>query len=181
MTRKRAVFLDRDGVLNYCELKDGKPYPPKDSDSLTIVEDAPELLRKLKEEGFLLICATNQPDFKRGSRTLQNINDMNDKVRSSLPLDDLLVCLHDNDDNCDCRKPKPGMLLKASEKYDIDLSLSYMVGDRAGDVGAGRNAGARTIFLDFGYNEKKPDPPADLTCHSLKEAVETILNEKGKP
>jgi D-glycero-D-manno-heptose 1,7-bisphosphate phosphatase len=181
MTQKRAVFLDRDGVLNYSVLIGGKPHPPPDSDSLIIVDDAPELLQKLKDKGFLLICATNQPDYKRGSRTLQNINDMNDKVRSALPLDDLLVCLHDNDDKCDCRKPKPGMLLEASKKYDIDLSLSYMVGDRAGDVLAGRNAGTKTIFLDFDYKEKKPDPPADFTCHSLKEAVEIILNEKGEP
>ncbi|MDR2460388.1 MAG: HAD-IIIA family hydrolase [Deltaproteobacteria bacterium] len=176
MTLQRGVFFDRDGVLNEALLKDGKPYPPADAESLVVVPGARELLLSLKNKGFILICVTNQPDVARGSRTLDNVIAMNEKVRNFLPLDDLLVCIHDNIDNCDCRKPKPGMLVKGAKEFGLDLSRSFMVGDRASDIGAGRAAGSRTIFLDFDYNEPKPNPPADFTCFSLNEAVEIILN-----
>jgi D-glycero-D-manno-heptose 1,7-bisphosphate phosphatase len=171
---RKAVFFDRDGVLNQAVVVDGHPRPPEDAKSLVITVGAVGLLLSLKELGFILICVTNQPDIARGTRTEENVKLMNDKVRFELALDDLFVCPHDNADNCDCRKPKPGMLLRAADKWSIDLPSSWMVGDRVGDVEAGRMAGCRTIFIDLNYDEPKPAPPAGFVCRSLVEAVNII-------
>ncbi|MDR1166474.1 MAG: HAD-IIIA family hydrolase [Deltaproteobacteria bacterium] len=171
-----AVFLDRDGVLNEAVVRDGKPYPPADADSLVIPPDTLPLLRELKEAGYWLICVTNQPDVARGTRTLTNVLAMCARVSASLPLDATRVCLHDGADRCPCRKPQPGMLLEAAAEFSISLAQSFMVGDRASDVGAGRAAGTRTIFIDRGYREPPPDPPADFVRGSLAEAVALILS-----
>jgi D-glycero-D-manno-heptose 1,7-bisphosphate phosphatase len=174
---RRAVFFDRDGVLNQAVVVDGRPRPPADAGSLVLTPGAASLLSDLKEMGFFLICVTNQPDVARGARTLDNVQAMNDKVKFELALDDLFVCLHDGPDNCACRKPKPGLLLAAADKWNLDLPGSWLVGDRAGDVGAGRAAGCRTVFLDLGYAEPGPEPPADFACRSLPEAVGVIKSE----
>jgi D-glycero-D-manno-heptose 1,7-bisphosphate phosphatase len=176
---KPAVFLDRDGVLNEAVVIDAKPYPPQDADCLTIPEGVRETLERLKAADFLLICLTNQPDVARGKRTLENVLRMNQKIRDSLPLDDLFVCLHDNEDHCACRKPKPGMLLDAARKWEIDLAASWIIGDRASDVAAGYAAGCRAIFLDFDYVEPKP-AKADFTARNLPDAVEFILGFSRK-
>lgn len=168
---RSAVFFDRDGVLNHAVVKDGKPYPPVDVDAMVLVRDAEAVLSSLKAQGYLLICVTNQPDVARGTRSMENVLAMNQKVRDNLPLDDLLTCFHDTADACDCRKPKPGMLLKAAEVWGIDLGASWMIGDRTSDIAAGRSAGCRTIFLDMGYAEKKPEPQADFICAELCEVT----------
>lgn len=175
----KAVFLDRDGVLNKCRVIDGKPYPPLDADSMEIASDVEAALVKLKNVGFRLICVTNQPDVARGGRTIENVRAMNDKIRNLLPLDAIYVCLHDNSDNCDCRKPKPGMLFTGAREFSLELAECFMVGDRAGDICAGRSAGCRTVFLDGGYLEPKPEPKADFTCESLLEAVNWILEQNS--
>lgn len=172
---RRAVFFDRDGVLNRAQVIDGKPYPPKDAISMIITDGANRILADLKVLGFLLICATNQPDFARGKRTLENINLMNEKVLRELPLDDLFCCMHDNGDRCDCRKPRPGMLFQAAKKWDIDLSNSFMVGDRDGDIAAGKAAGVKTIFIDWAYLEMRTQKP-DFVCKTLREAADYICN-----
>lgn len=172
---RKAVFLDRDGVLNDCRVLEGKPYPPVDAESLRLAEDAPGALLRLKQADFVLVCVTNQPDVARGTRSLENVRAMNGKVRASLPLDALYVCLHDKGDLCACRKPKPGMLLRGIQEFGIDPSVSFMVGDRASDIGAGRHAGCRTVFLSRGYAESLPEPAADHTCTTLSEAVDWIL------
>jgi D-glycero-D-manno-heptose 1,7-bisphosphate phosphatase len=185
MKPRRAVFFDRDGVLNQAVVKDGKPYPPLDAQSLVLTAGAAGLMMELKELGFFLICVTNQPDVARGVRSLSEVEAMNEKVRFSLMLDDLFCCPHDDSDSCQCRKPKPGLLLQAAEKWALDLPNGWMVGDRAGDVKAGQAAGCQTIFLDMDYLEPKPAPPANHTCRSLSEAVHiikgvTIHNESRK-
>jgi D-glycero-D-manno-heptose 1,7-bisphosphate phosphatase len=176
---KAAVFLDRDGVLNRAVVMDGRPYPPADATSLVITDGAGEALLELRRLGFLLICVTNQPDIARGTRNFEDVEDMNRKVREQLSLDDLLMCPHDNSDYCCCRKPQPGLLLEAGRKWGLDLARSWMIGDRAGDVTAGRAAGCRTIFIDCGYAEAKPSPTADYNCHSLPEAVAFIKNQRS--
>jgi D-glycero-D-manno-heptose 1,7-bisphosphate phosphatase len=173
---RTAVFFDRDGVLNHAVVKDGKPYPPKNAQEMVLVEKAKELLDKLRAKHFLLICVTNQPDFLRGLRTLENINEMNDKVLKAVELDDLFCCFHDNKDNCNCRQPKPGMLFEAAKKWNIDLEKSFMVGDRNVDIGAGKAAGAKTVFIDYDYVEEKPTT-MDFRCKDLVEAVEYILEQ----
>lgn len=173
----KAVFFDRDGVLNDCCVINGKPFPPVDTNQLIISKYARASLSALKKEGFLLICVTNQPDVARGINTLENVQKMNDKVLKELPLDKLYCCFHDNIDKCNCRKPKPGMLLQGQEEFSLDLRHCYMIGDRTGDIQAGRSAGCFTVFLDRDYDEQKPDPPADFTCNNLEEATSWIIKK----
>lgn len=170
--KNKAVFLDSDGVLNTAPVIDGKPSAPHTLAELEIPTDVKPALEKLKNAGYLLICVTNKPDIERGLMTQLDLDNIIKKIRETLPLDDILVCYHEKSD---CYKPKPGLLLEACKKYNIDLSQSFMVGDRWRDIGAGQNANCKTIWIDRHYSEKKPDPPADYTVLSLKEAVEKVL------
>jgi len=170
-----AVFLDRDGVLNASVIREGKPYPPKDLAELRITPEAPECLLRLRRAGFLLIVASNQPDVARGTQTRESVEEINDALRAAMPIDAFHVCYHDNKDACACRKPAPGMLVVAAERFGIDLAQSYMIGDRWIDVEAGRRAGCRTVFLDFGYDERRPETVPDMTARSLAEGVAWIL------
>lgn len=173
MRKLRAMFLDRDGVLNKAVYVDGKSYPPTDTESLEIVPGAREAIARLRQAGYLCICVTNQPDVARGTRTRENVEAMNRKVRDELELDDLFVCLHDNADTCSCRKPKPGMLLAAAEKWGIDLSKSWMLGDRETDMIAGKAAGCRTVFI---ASHKIIDSiHADFISKNIIEAVNSLL------
>lgn len=175
MKAARAVFLDRDGVLNAATVRDGKPYPPQSLGELKITPEAPACLERLRAAGFLLIVVTNQPDLARGKQTREVVDEIHSALRSAMPLDAFYVCAHSDEDECDCRKPKPGMLLAAADDFHIDLANSFMVGDRWRDVEAGARAGCRTVFLDFGYRERGPEPPPHVTVGTLGEGVEWIL------
>lgn len=157
----KAVFLDRDGVLNDAVYRDGVSYPPENTEAMRISDEAILAAALLKTAGYLRICVTNQPDIARGTRTPENVQAMNNKVATTLGLDDLFMCPHDNADACGCRKPAPGMLFAAMKKWGIDSARSWMVGDRWSDVAAGRAAGCRTILVgspDGAQAEKgKPD------------------------
>ena len=171
MTSK-AIFLDSDGVLNTAIIKEGKPVAPTNISELEIPAEVKPALDRLKLAGYLLICVTNKPDIERGLMTQADVDAIYNKMRKDLPLDDVFICYHENSD---CYKPKPGLLLDATIKYDIDLTKSFMIGDRWRDIEAGQNAHCKTIWIDRGYNEKKPNPPADYTAHSLTEASDWIL------
>jgi D-glycero-D-manno-heptose 1,7-bisphosphate phosphatase len=173
--KRRAVFLDRDGVINAPAVLDGKPYPPADIGALEILPGVPEALARLKSANFLLIVVSNQPDVARGSRTRASVEAINAALGSRLPIDEFRMCYHDGSDACDCRKPSPGMLLDAAAKWDIDLARSFMVGDRWRDVEAGQNAGCKTVFVDYRYAEKQPER-VDCRVQSLLEAVPYILS-----
>ncbi|HXW18200.1 MAG TPA: HAD-IIIA family hydrolase [Candidatus Acidoferrales bacterium] len=177
---RRAVFLDRDGVINRAIVRDGTPHSPATLDELQIFPDVPAALRKLKQLGFQLLVITNQPDVSRGTRTREAVENINNKLSASLPLDDIMVCYHTDADNCTCRKPKPGMILDAARKYDIDLSVSYLVGDRWRDIEAGKNAGCTTIWIDAGYRESQPVRGADARVGSLREAADWIIQAAAK-
>jgi D-glycero-D-manno-heptose 1,7-bisphosphate phosphatase len=176
---KRAVFLDRDGVINEAMVKDGKPYPPGALQDLRILEGIREALLRLRQNGFLNLVVTNQPDVARGKTPRKNVEDLHRELAGELALDGFYTCWHDDHDGCNCRKPKAGLLEQAAREHQVDLGSSYMVGDRWRDVAAGRAAGCRTIFLDYGYAEKKPDRP-DFVCCSLTEAVAWIEKEEAK-
>ena len=177
MPGQRAVFLDRDGVINQAIVRDGKPFPPASVDELTIVPDAPAVLQSLKRAGFLLVVVTNQPDISRGKRALAAVEAIHQALRQALPVDDFFLCPHDDSDRCDCRKPLPGLLLRGAEKYHIDLSRSFMVGDRWRDIEAGTNAGCATVWIDFGYREKHSSVEPSATVNSLRAAVKWILEQ----
>ena len=176
----RAVFLDRDGVLNLAIVRDGKPFSPMNTDELELAPCAKEALRELKALGFRLLVVTNQPDVAKGLTTRARVEEIHRKLAAELPVDDIFVCYHKDGDGCECRKPKPGMLLAGAHKHNVDLAESFMVGDRWRDVEAGQNAGCRTIFIDGGYEEKEPARPADTHVHSLREAADWILQECRK-
>jgi D-glycero-D-manno-heptose 1,7-bisphosphate phosphatase len=171
---KRAVFLDRDGVINRAMVRDGKPYPPPNLSKLEILPGVPDALDLLHNAGFLLIVVTNQPDVARGTTQVSVVEEINTYLINCLPIDEFQTCYHDNFDKCDCRKPFPGALLAAAKKYDIELSRSYMIGDRWKDIEAGRSAGCKTIFIDYGYSEKQPKF-VDYRVGSLSEAAKVIL------
>jgi D-glycero-D-manno-heptose 1,7-bisphosphate phosphatase len=177
----RAVFLDRDGVLNRAIVRDGKPYPPASLEELEIVEDAAGSLARLKDLGFLLLVVTNQPDVARGTQTLETIHALHEAMLQALPLDGFLICPHDDRDGCRCRKPLPGLLLEAQARYGVDLGRSFLVGDRWRDIDAGRAAGCRTVLLDRNYRERGPSLPPDARVVSLRDAVDWIVRNAGKP
>ena len=175
VARNKAVFLDRDGVLNNAIIKNNKPYPPQNLQALEIPPDVLPSLLTLKSAGFLLIGATNQPDVARGKILKETVKEINAKILLELPLDDLCVCYHDDKDQCPCRKPKPGLLLEAAHNYHIDLSQSYMIGDRWKDVEAGKSAGCKTVWLYQAYDEPQPSKGADYMTTSLSEGVSWII------
>jgi D-glycero-D-manno-heptose 1,7-bisphosphate phosphatase len=175
-TAKPAVFLDRDGVLNEVLVCDGRPYPPRDLSELVLTHGAGAALEELKCEGFLLIVVTNQPDVARGKANRADIDKINAQLAAILPLDAIEVCEHDDEEQCDCRKPKPGMILRARDKLGVDLAASFMVGDRWRDVEVGRRAGCRTILIGDGYGEPFPSAPT-IKLASLPEAASWILRQ----
>jgi D-glycero-D-manno-heptose 1,7-bisphosphate phosphatase len=170
----RAVFLDRDGVLNRALVREGKPYPPANLSELEILPGVQEACSTLKRAGLGLIVITNQPDLSRGTMERGAVDAMNAEVRERLGLDDVRVCPHDDADRCDCRKPAPGLLLAAAREWRIALDRSVMVGDRWRDIESGRRAGCKTVFIDYGYSEQRPQAP-DLIVGSLLDAVPWIL------
>lgn len=174
----RAIFLDRDGVINRAIVREGKPYPPANQSEVEILPGVQDALMALQNAGFLLIVITNQPDVARGHTSRETVEDINRCLAACLPIDEFYTCFHDHDADCDCRKPRPGALQAAAQKYEIDLSNSYMIGDRWRDTEAGQRAGCKTIFIDYGYQEKQPES-VDFRVKSLKDAAEIILGRLG--
>ena len=177
----RAVFLDRDGVINRAVLRNGLPFPPESVHDLEVLPGVPEALALLRSAGFKLVVVTNQPDVARGKQTRAEVEAIHEFLTRLLPLDAVKVCYHDDADGCACRKPLPGMLLEAAGEMALDLPRSYMVGDRWRDIEAGERAGTTTILVENEYPEKKAGDPA-ARVGSLREAAEWILaREKSAP
>ncbi len=172
---QRAVFLDRDGVLNRAVVRDGKPFPPARLADVEILAGAVTALNRLAKSGYVLIGITNQPDVARGTQSREIVESINALIQSRLPVREIFVCYHDHADECDCRKPKPGLILQAAQKYEFDLSLSWMVGDRWKDITAGQSAGSKTIFVDRHYTEIYQGDPADFTVEDTASIADVIL------
>ena len=158
----RAVFLDRDGVLNVGVVKGGKPFAPATVDEFQIAPGVKEACTALKEAGFLLIVTTNQPDVSRGAARREDVDAIHDYMRSLLPIDDLIVCFHDDKDQCACRKPLPGMIYAMAVKHEVQIPKSYMVGDRWRDIGSGKAAGCTTILVNAFPESTRIDPDVEL-------------------
>ena len=169
--KQKAIFLDRDGTINVFA---GLVTMP---DQLKLIDGVADAIKKINSSEYLAICVTNQPVIARGDVTFEELNSIHARLDNLLGikgayLDDLLFCPHHPDKgfdgevaeykiNCDCRKPKPGLLLKAAQKYNIDLSQSYMIGDTETDMRAGQAAGCNTFLID--------------EYHSLSDYVSEIL------
>ena len=172
---RKAVFLDRDGVLNRIVMRDGLPCSPRSLDEFAWEKGAAGVVRRLKGEGFLTVVVTNQPDIARGKMVKDVLDAMTERLYKELQVDEACVCCHDDGDLCHCRKPKPGMILDAVEKWDIGLDCSFMVGDSRKDMEAGRSAGCDTILLDRVYNQ---GVLCDYRVAGLREAMEVILGAR---
>lgn len=174
-----AVFLDRDGVINRSEVRDGKPYAPRRLQDFRLLPGVVNAIHDLKQAGLLVIVVTNQPDIGNGLVDAAVVDAMHEKLRRVSLIDDILVCPHRQGTGCRCRKPKPGMLIKAAKRWKIDLKKSFMVGDRGGDVIAGQGAGCYNIFINRRYKETQPINP-DSRVASLPAAARLIINLTAK-
>jgi D-glycero-D-manno-heptose 1,7-bisphosphate phosphatase len=179
-----AVFLDRDGVIVVPEFRDRRSFAPRRREDFRLYPEAAASLQRLKQAGFILAVVTNQPDVGNGLISRSEVDAMHEIMARELPLDAVKACFHRQADHCDCRKPKPGMILEAAMELDIDLKKSFMVGDRKSDVEAGRAAGCATVFIDLGYALPAPDAP-DYVVHSIAEAadliIEAVLTAQERP
>jgi len=175
---KNCVFLDRDGVLNEPVIREGRPYPPARLEDVKIYDDVLSGCARLKSAGFLLVVISNQPDVGRGLQTRAIVERINQKLAAAIPmLDRFETCFHAGEkygQSCLCRKPKPGMLFHAAKELKINLSGSFVIGDRWRDIGCAKAAGCRAIFINRGYNEPLSEPP-DFTVESFQVAVATLL------
>lgn len=174
-TKKRpAIFLDRDGVINKPVMRTPEWVgSPRELHEWQWTEDIHEGIRKLHAAGYLLIVVTNQPEVVRNQLSPEQLAVLHNHMQRGLPeLDDVYTCVHDDRNNCDCRKPKPGMLLDAAQKWNIDLKNSWIVGDRAKDIEAGKAAGCKTCLIEYGYTY--PCNP-DLTCKNVLEFATIII------
>jgi D-glycero-D-manno-heptose 1,7-bisphosphate phosphatase len=170
---KRAVFLDRDGVINKTIIRNGKPYSPSDMSQVEIIAGVNSALDKFRYLNFEIIVVTNQPNIARGIDHPNFLIEVHNYLKSKLSIENFYICLHDDSDNCICRKPLPGLLMIASQELDINLSDSYMIGDRWKDIEAGQQAGCMCFFINYGYDEKQPEKPY-TEVNSLLEAATVI-------
>jgi D-glycero-D-manno-heptose 1,7-bisphosphate phosphatase len=180
------VFLDRDGVLNEVDLSDGAPRPPRSLSDLRLALEARPAVDQLRAAGFALVVVTNQPDVARGTTPRGQVEAVNDFLRSELALDAVYCCMHDTTDECDCRKPRPGMLHRAALDLGLDLASSWLIGDRWVDIAAARAAGVRGLLLERPYSWEPTSagaPPSNLepaaNMPTLAACVAHILAPSG--
>lgn len=172
----RAVFLDRDGVINRAMVIDGKPLPPSSLNEFEILPGVPQAVTALKRAGYCVVVATNQPDVATGKQQRQVVEAMHRRLRDALAVDDVCVCYHADNQGCSCRKPEPGMLLYAAQRWRLCLGRSFMVGDRWRDIEAGRRAGCRTFLVrGDGYRERAA-LDSNWVVGSLFEASQVICS-----
>lgn len=174
----KAVFLDRDGVITKPILRDGKAFSARTLEELEFLEDALAVLPRFHAAGFIMVVVTNQPDIARGDMPEEMLLKMHHKIEQWAGGSDLIrkiyYCPHDDADGCGCRKPKPGMLLQAAREWGIDPKQSFLIGDRDRDMGAGKNAGCKTVLLDMPYNQ---GVEADYRAKNILQACEWILKQ----
>lgn len=174
-----AVFLDRDGVLNRVFVRDGVTHPPTRVEEFELLPGAAEAVRRLHRAGVPLVVVTNQPDVARGRQTQDGVEAIHRRLLAELPMLHVLACYHDDGDGCACRKPKPGLLLEAAQRWWLDLRRSFLVGDRWSDVVAGQAAACRTILIETPYSGRQRCQPAHCAA-GLAEAAAWILQALEK-
>jgi D-glycero-D-manno-heptose 1,7-bisphosphate phosphatase len=174
---RRAVFLDRDGVLNRNVQRDGRLLAPRSLADFRLLPGVAAAVATLRDAGFLIVVVTNQPDIGNGHVAAETVEAMHAKLRKLIAPDAIETCPHSQDAGCDCRKPQPGMLLRAAERLGIDLGRSFMVGDRGSDVVAGQAVGCYTLLVAPRLVESRPvEGSPDAVVGSLPEAVVKILD-----
>jgi D-glycero-D-manno-heptose 1,7-bisphosphate phosphatase len=175
---KQAVFLERDGVLNAAKTDKQQQVSPLTLEELRPNDTAIPLLKQLKCAGFVLIATTNQPGLSRGYQNRRELDRMHDRLRKIFPLDDILVCPHDETDRCPCRKPKPGLFVEAGFKWHLDLDRSFVISDKWQDAEAARVAGSTSLLLNSPWVGKVH---RDFLLPDFETAVTKILELKASP
>jgi D-glycero-D-manno-heptose 1,7-bisphosphate phosphatase len=171
---KRAVFLDRDGVINRALVVNGIPYPPKNLNDLEILDGVVESIAMFNAAKLEIIVVTNQPDVARGRSDQEWVEEVHLELKTKLGIENFYTCFHDDSDDCDCRKPRDGLLKRAARELQVELSKSYLVGDRWRDIGAGQSAGCCCYFIDYGYSERAPNTPFKGVSSLLEAATDII-------
>lgn len=152
--RNKAVFLDRDGVINEVIFRGSdKPIAPWSLEEFKVIKGLNKPLTKIVELGYFLFVISNQPDISKGLVDIPTVESMNSIILDKLPITKIIYCPHEDYHNCSCRKPKPGMLITLSEEYNINLLSSFLIGDNWKDIEAGKTAGCKTILLERKYNK----------------------------
>jgi D-glycero-D-manno-heptose 1,7-bisphosphate phosphatase len=167
---KAAAFLDRDGVLNASIMKGDTPCPPSNISEVEILPGVREAIEILNFNNYLPVVITNQPDVARGTRKLSEVQFINHYISRKINVSNFYVCPHDDRDQCMCRKPKPGLINLAVAELEIDLTKSFLVGDRWRDIEVGQSMGLPSFFVDYAYREPQPKLPF-TRVGSLLEAV----------
>lgn len=170
---KKAIFLDRDGVLNKAIVINNRPYSPRDLNEVYILDNVKKSIEKLKANKFEIVVITNQPDIASKKITYTFVDSLHNVLREKLKIKHFYVCPHIDTDHCECRKPKAGMIHKAAKDLGLDLHSSFLVGDRWKDIQAGQAAGLTSFFIDNKYSERMPVQPY-FSVSSLFEAVNLI-------
>ena len=168
----RAAFLDRDGVLVETLVRDGRAHAAVTLAQFRICPEAREQVGRLRAVGLRPIVFTNQPEVARGTLSPETLEIMHARLRETVGVDDILVCVHTDGEGCACRKPRPGMLEAAARTWGLDLTASFMVGDRWRDIDAGRAVGCYTVLIERPYSECRV---ADARVADLAGALDAVL------
>ena len=174
----KAIFIDRDGVINQLVSRDGGKYSPRLVTDFQIFPSVPNAIKQIREAGYLVVVVTNQPDISRGLLKPNVLDEMHQLLRAICQVDAIYVCPHDNSDNCMCRKPLPGMLLQAATDFSIDLNNSWIIGDRTSDIDAGRAAGVRAVFVTSGQDGARPAGSLH-SAENLERAINFIMSNSA--
>lgn len=180
MFKRRAVFLDRDGVLNRLVVRDGRAVAPRALKEFALLPGVREAVGALRRAAWLVVVVTNQPDIARGQLDLEELWRMHDRLRQAVPVDAVYTCPHDDLDRCVCRKPRPGLLWRASRRWRINLASSFLVGDTWKDMAAGKAAGCTTVLI-ISPQDNSRRVVADLEASDLRAAAEMILGQFPRP
>jgi D-glycero-D-manno-heptose 1,7-bisphosphate phosphatase len=173
---KLGVFIERDGILNEVRVEGQYQASPLTLEDMRPIEAAVPLLHKLKSAGYVLIVTTNQPGLSRGYQCRRELDRMHTRLRALFPVDDILVCPHDETDNCSCRKPKPGLLVEAGFRHRLNLDQSCVISDKWQDAEAARSVGCTSVLLESRWTGKVH---RDFLVSNLTSAVDKILNLRG--
>jgi D-glycero-D-manno-heptose 1,7-bisphosphate phosphatase len=182
------VFLDRDGLLNDVVLRNGVVSSPRSLAELSVPVGAPAAIRRFADAGFTLVVVTNQPDLSRGLLAESTLDELHATLAELYGISGFFICPHDRDAGCPCRKPAPGLLLRAADELNLPLDdTGWAIGDRWVDVVAGRAAGVRTALLERPWSWQPaggivappatvPDVAPDIAHFDLGTLVETVIN-----
>ena len=176
---RRAVFLDRDGVLVKPDFREGRSFAARTLTEFSIYPYAKDCVHRLQTLGFLVVVVTNQPDVTAGLLSIETVIEMHRLLLNETGVDDIEVCYDSREKPTRRRKPQPGMLEDSAAKLNIDPLQSYMVGDREIDIEAGNQIGCTTIFVDLGYTAHDAPHGQAVSVLSLVDAVAWICSREN--